>query len=395
MSGVTRSPIPAAVRWGVAILVTLIASECGSCVFFILRPMVENASSRPDNRELDGILARDGVSRDRLAREMGALYVDHVSFHPYRWFALPANYRGEYITTDNNGFRIDPRTIRPETAKIAFFGGSAMFSVRSRNEGTIPALFSGALNGGVVQALNFGIGGYSSTAELTTFIEAVRVYDHITTAIFYDGYNEVARYVERLQEHAANSYYDVLGYPYDAGLRPAMDAFIAGHETKVSYRPQTIRLISGLLSRTRGTRNIDVLLPDADIPRHAEAIVDVYLKNVRDIAAIAQQHQVTAVFFWQPDIGSTTRKPFTDTERLIKASDPVVRKLSAAVRAALVRKPELATYHWFDLSEAFDELDGRPHFLDPVHVSVDANRLIAAKMERVLHGSVPANYWRK
>ena len=386
-----RHPV---IGWSLVVVLAVFVSESAAYLFFAARPLVQKILSAADEKEFHAILARDGVSHNLLERESKALYFDRVRFHPYRWYALPANYRGVYVTTDGYGFRIDPFRVSPRTNKIAFFGGSTMFSARSGNEWSIPALFNEALDGRVAQALNFGVGGYSSAAELTTFIEALRAYDRITCAIFYDGYNEIVRYVERLQDHAAEPYYDVLGYHYYSALGPAMESVIDAHEIRIIYTSQTIRLIAGVVQRLRGTRNINVIVSDADVPRHAEALAAIYIRNIRDIAAIAQQHNVTAVFFWHPDIGSTTKKRFTDRELKLKASDPVVRKLSAAVRAILPRKPELIAHHWFDLSKTLDGLDDRPHFLDPVHVSVDANRLIARRIVDSLHGIVPGAYWK-
>lgn len=379
-------------KWSLFIAFVVLLSESASYVFFIVQPLLQ---SREDKRWRDTILRRDGIDPELMAKEMQDLYTDRVRFHPYRWFALPANFRGKYITTDGSGFRVDPLQVRPGTRKMAFFGGSAMFSVMSNDGGTIPALVDHELNPDVVQPLNFGLGGYSSSAELTTFVEAIRGYDHISHAIFYDGYNEIVRYVERLQDHAGEPYYDRLGYFFLASLRPAMESLIADKDTTFAYTPQTLRLGKGILRRLRGTRTISVLVTDADIPRHAAIIADIYLRNVRDIVAIAEEHDITPIFFWQPDIGSTTRKPFTEHEVTMKAGDPVVRKLCAAVRAILVQRSDLAASRWFDLSDALDDLDGRPHFHDPVHVSVDANRLVARKIVSSVRPFVPDAYWNR
>lgn len=70
------------------------------------------------------------------------------------------------------------------------------------------------LNTYIVNALNYGIGGYSSTTELMTLIEVKRYDKYIKYAIFYDGVNEVGRYIEYLQKGSGNPIYKVIGYPY-------------------------------------------------------------------------------------------------------------------------------------------------------------------------------------
>src|SRR5262249_10155744 len=126
--------------------------------------------------------------------EVYAVMSNSILF-PTRWYMFQPNFRGRYVVTDDAGFRIDPTAVT-EAKSIGFFGGSTMFSIVTRQEHTIPALVH--LPG--FNSLNFGVPGYSTAAELPTLLEALRKYSRLEVAVFYDGVNEIGRYVEMLQD---------------------------------------------------------------------------------------------------------------------------------------------------------------------------------------------------
>ena len=99
------------------------------------------------------------------------------------------------------------------------FGGSTTFSVLTDQKGTISEQASSEK----YQVLNFGVGGYSTSAEIMTFVEAIRRYPDIEIAIFYDGVNELGTSIEKHIE--PNSPEFLMGRPFEAVMNWALENY--------------------------------------------------------------------------------------------------------------------------------------------------------------------------
>jgi lysophospholipase L1-like esterase len=345
------------------------------------------------------IYARTQVAPREMKHEVDQLHQALVESNPYRWYGMPPNFQGEYFQTDRFGFRIDRSGVEPHTKKIAFYGGSTMFSVTTRAEHSIPAVVGQALDPAVAQTLNFGVGGYSSSAELALFLETARR-ESLTVAAFYDGVNEVGRYAESLQDDANAPYLDVFGYPFMDAYDAAARNKVVGGGVILRYRPYFLRLLSATginlfpgAGESSKPGSIDRLITDANVGAHAERIVQQYLYNITDIAAVAKTHGIVPVFFWQPDI-YTTAKTLTAYESDVRAEHPGMALLATAVRKRLQREDALANFHFFDLSDALDELGDDAQFFDYCHLSDQGNRHVGEAMIQILQRFVPSDYWR-
>jgi lysophospholipase L1-like esterase len=353
------------------------------------------AARRMTAAEIHG---RTGVDSDAMRREVDLLYKARVETSPYRWYGMPAGFQGEYFRTDGFGFRIDRDRIESHTKKIAFYGGSTMYSITTRPEHGIPAFIQEALDSDVAQVLNFGVGGYSSSAELALMLETVRR-ENISVAVFYDGVNEVGRYAESLQDGADAPYLDVLGYPFMDAYQAAARNEVVGSGLLLHYRPRILSLLGmagvpGFKAYQPSSRlSIDRLVTEDDADIHAERIIAQYVHNVKDAAAIARAHDILPVFFWQPDIYST-KKELTTYETDVRTEHPGMRLLADAVRTRLQKEESLSSYAFFDLSGALDDLAAAPHFFDYCHLSDGGNRRVAEAMMPVLRELLPNGYWR-
>jgi lysophospholipase L1-like esterase len=333
--------------------------------------------------------ARDGVDLDELTAEVRTLYEERVKLQPYRWYAMPANFHGTYINTDAQGFRASP-PVSGDGPLIGMFGSSTMFSVTTKDEHSIPAFLGQSVNRDAIQVKNFGMGGYSSSAELALLIETARSH-RLAVAVFYDGPNEFERYIEKLQDDPPERYYDVVGYPLSGPWSHAID--LAGDQL-FAYDPYTLQLARRVIQRLPFiSRNANALITAANADQHADAVVRLYLRNVQDIAAIAKAHDIVPVFLWQPDI-FTTKKQLSAYERQVAESQPALKLLSDAVRRKLLANPALKDYRFFDISDAVDGLDASTHFLDEVHVSFEANRMIAERIAAILKTLTPPADWK-
>jgi hypothetical protein len=277
-----------------------------------------------------------------------------------------------------------------------------MFSTTTRAEGTIPEIFNKKyLDPRKVVALNFGVGGYSSSSELPTFLEVARR-ERVSYAIFYDGVNEVARYAEYLQDEPTSPFFDVVGYylsgPYNLALLASVSKL--GY---FQYRLSSPRLwehiqafltVRGVIDAPKsGLRDINQLISQDNVASHARKIVELYVANVLDVTALARRYGVETIFFWQPDV-YLTKKHLTPAERELASRNPGVRILSEQVRVLLREESQLRKVHFVDLSSALDDLDDQEHFFDYCHLSEEGNERIAERMKAALVEIVPIQVWR-
>ncbi len=135
------------------------------------------------NKKIE-ISKRSAVDYPVLAKEMSDLYYSLPRYHPTRWYTPPSNYRGKYVTTDRYGLRIDRKVVKSDATKILFFGGSTMFSTTTRDQGAIPEIINRRLRLDKTICLNYGIGGYSTYAEIGAFCEALRREKNCKIAVF-------------------------------------------------------------------------------------------------------------------------------------------------------------------------------------------------------------------
>jgi hypothetical protein len=150
-------------KWVILVLIVLVSIETGS---YFLYQWQKQPKTGAAPEELTRIYQRYGVDLAVFGKEIDRLFNHSPRYHPYRWYRLEKNFRGQYVTTDENGFRIDRNQINPNADVIACFGGSTLFSSGTADNETIPYFLNSLMNNRRVNCLNFGGGGYSSTTDL-------------------------------------------------------------------------------------------------------------------------------------------------------------------------------------------------------------------------------------
>lgn len=324
-----------------------------------------------------------------LAGEMDKLFYSKAVYHPARWYTLPPNYRGIYVATDQYGLRIDRENVSDAAAKILFYGGSTMFSTTTRNEGAISNLVQQLLHPEMVNVLNYGMGGYSTYAEIGAFCEAIRRETNVRLAVFYDGVNETAMYLEMLQSGMRETFFRHAGWPYMAVTQAALRNFVRFQHT---YH-RTHKSLAARLCNNISVSSYIENLAERDIYEHAKQIVDDYVTNVRVIHAIGREFGISCLFIWQPDI-FTTRKHLTTREKQIAESCPsILGAISRRVRNSVLNHPELQKLGLIDGTRWLDGLEG-DHFFDYCHVSEEANEQIANEIAKVLRTKTSAAWWK-
>jgi len=369
----------------------VIFSEFVSWALVEFWPLLEPDRGRAQK---EAILRDGGIDNQwALEQELETLYTSKAIYHPFRWYRLPANYHGRYTITDQFGFRNDPERLQDTTDKIAFFGGSTLYSVTTDEAGSLPALIEKKLDITKVQVINFGIAGYSSSAELATFIEVLRTYPHITHAVFFDGVNEVSRYIEQLQDHEVGTSYDAVGYPWMKSSQHAARNLLGLSKYWARF-PYTLFLAKKVHRRIQmawnGQENREEQYEDA-----ATKIRDLYVANVEAIVSLARDRGIVPVFILQPTVFSkNSRTPWEQSlylEEKNRAYD--VAKMFEAAYSRIRSSDKLKNVHFVDMSSALDNVElEREYFYDAFHVSALGNREIAEKTLKLLIPFLPADY---
>ncbi len=312
----------------------------------------------------------------------------NTSWRPYRyWRRTP--YKGKYINIDEHGIRYTvPGKVKAGNAsqklKIFMFGGSTLWGEGVRDQFTIPSLLAQDLadRGLRTEITNFGEVAYVNTQELIELILQLERGNIPDIIIFYDGYNDV---YAALQNQAAGftqfEWKRELEYNISTRYNKLKRVFLLNTLDRF-YLGKLIKSLSNKLSYQKPfSQKSNTLKND---------VVEVYLNNLKIIAALGKAYGFLPLFYWQPVI--YTKKTLTLFEKRF-ATEPLgdLYRQSQAVMQA--RQQEFAPYHFFDISGLFA---AAPHevYLDYCHVNEDANRIIAQRLAddllRIAKPSVPA-----
>jgi hypothetical protein len=346
---------------------------------------------------MENLLISDDIDSEQFSAEMKDLYINGIEFHPYRWYRLPANYSGKYFKTDGYGFRNDPEIPLKNRNVMAFYGGSTMFSIRTSQEKTIPGIInnmSGVQDS--IVALNMGIGAYSSSNELNTFLETSRNYP-IHTAVFFDGVNEVTRYLEKFMYRPDDSLYHSIGYPYFSTLEIAFGNTLKKQATeyevkkKSTWKPATYWVAISIIGKIKNLFNVnppsaqfETAWVEADYAQAGKIAAQLYLNNIRDISAIAKSRGIRAVFILQPTLFSSSRIGDNVETSYTSGQHPFVEAIHRYTYTEIQNAPK-GDLEFYDLSHAFDDLPQGQYFYDWHHCNAKGNEHLAAKiLEKIM-----------
>ena len=297
--------------------------------------------------------------------------VQGADLNLYRWYSNKPNYRGSHVQTDQSGFRIDAEALTNDET-IGMFGGSTVFSVITSQNGTIPNILSSILNG--KQVLNFGVGGYSSGAEIMTFVEAVRAYPRMQTAIFYDGVNELGRAAERQGENGILNSYELIGAPYFAAEIAAIAKSVPGLSVADSNLYYIYKRIVQKLSVSDKAGNHSDYL---------DRVVDRYFENVKVLSGICGVYNIDCIFTWQPSIFTAPSDALTSRELLIRKQTPMSDY--TLLTQKIFEDSRAQKYKVKNISSALDtKSNEHQYYYDWCHLSPDGNRLVAEALAKIL-----------
>ena len=316
-------------------------------------------------------------SKEKSKDEMEDIYYKKSEYHPYRWYRLPSNYSGKLVKLDSQGFRNDASIFGLEGKKIlAFYGGSTMFSTTTDQDSTIPSIINQHQYKSIFIAANFGIGGYASSAELSTFAETSRLYKNIELAVFYDGVNEVARYVERIQDGNRDRQFDVMSYPFMTGL----DASI--YKKYPGQRPYSFPFSLYITKKAllNWKKNLQAI-PEIDYVAASKSIANIYVENARDISVIGKARGIRTIFILQPVIYSTDNLSPSEMDIKNKAISVDMNKIYLFSYREIITSLNKEGIDFLDMSAALSDKDpSQNFFVDYCHLNADGNRHVAKKI---------------
>ena len=303
--------------------------------------------------------------------------------------------KGVYTNIDAHGRRIVPgaELAGEEAIRVDCFGGSTMFGIGARDEGTIPALLQRLLRGSghPVAFVNCAQCGHINTQELIELQQSLKAGERPDIVLFYDGYNDL--YTSQMKGQAdtimneitRSAEFNLLGRERRWDLIRA--AFLGAMPRTLRY----LRKLTGLELPGPGPRVEFARLGERDLPRLARALVAAYAANVRMIRLLARDYGFQALFVWQP-IPASKKVKSPDEQKWDNMGFDVAarRRLLAAVVAEFRRNPELGgSADFLDLSALFDD-ETKPVYIDYCHLSEEANATVAEAIMPALKRAVIA-----
>lgn len=384
------------IRIGVALLVLTLLEG----VARVGSTMRQSDQFTAEYEEVERLLRADASTgadwtRDYV-RELGESF--RAEWHPYVYWRMKP-YRGKYINVDGSGIRHtwnSTASSSPDQLRIFMFGGSTLWGVGARDDFTIPSLVSKKLNNHLatdVWVTNFGEIGYVSTQEVIALMLELQRGNIPDIVVFYDGVNDAIAAIQS----------GVAGVPQNEQNRVTEFDWRKDSGPLLDLQP----IILGRLALYRLSRSAVSLLRSSrfgsspeETPTQAEplanAVLDVYLRNVSLVDSLANRFGFKTVFFWQPtaftkSILSQEERNLLD-RRLIRIGRlqgsrlaPFFGQVSKAFEERLSTR-KIENGNVYDLSAVFDGEVGTV-FLDPFHVLESGNDRIAAAMTQVLQSA--------
>lgn len=302
----------------------------------------------------------------------------NTSWRPYvYWRRTP--YAGKYINIDNRGIRATAAGEPDEShasrkLKIFMFGGSTMWGEGVRDRHTIPSLLAKELATRNIKAeiTNFGEVAYVQTQELIELVLQLQRGNVPDIVIFYDGYNDV--YAAMQNRSAGFSQFEwkrELEYNISTRYNKLKKVFLL-NSLEQFYLGRFIKSLSDKLTYKQPFSQESKTL--------SKDIIEVYLNNIKIIAALGKAYGFLPLFYWQPVI--YTKNNLTAFEKGF-ATEPLGSLYHQAHAVMEANAAEFAKYHFYDISGLFAAARNSV-YIDYSHVNEDANRIIAQRFTRDL-----------
>ena len=310
-----------------------------------------------------------------LAQEL-ELVQRQLTLSQYRGYQNLSNFQGTKVITDAGGFRIDRRAL-DDRIKVGMFGGSTTFSVLTDQKGTIADQISQQSD--IYQVLNFGVGGYSTSAEIMTLVEAIRSYPNLRMAFFYDGVNELGRAIEGGSKGVNPSESEfLLGTPYVDGIRSAIKN---ANGYGFSVNQSNLLYIYNRLLRPTASISFDGI-------EFLSSVKERYFANIKVLKGICNEYNLKCFFIVQPSIFSTKEFALNESELSIKEKE-IYGKLYPQLTEMILSDNRAKNYGVIDMTAALNNKSNTERvFFDWHHLNSLGNKYIADKIKVVIDNKI-------
>lgn len=299
-------------------------------------------------------------------------------WHPYvYWRRRP--YSGKYINIDTAGIRRTWNSTSPPPSKprrVFMFGGSTVWGTGARDEFTVPSFVSKKLTNQLaagVRVTNFAESGYVSTQEVIALLLELQRGNVPDIVVFYDGINDIWSAFQS----------GVAGIPQNEDNRVTEFNL----RRRLNWREGFVNRLALYRMSRWGVGSFGGARGGSPAGEHlrtteplANAVIDVYLRNVSIVESLARRFGFQAVFFWQPTVFTKSRLSARERRwagrserRLGRGAEPFFGEVYKVFHERMSTGKMANVY---DLSGVFGEDDGTI-FIDEYHVSEAGNEKIA------------------
>lgn len=372
--------------------------ELTTKAFFFIREVKQTVTKRDYSENLKAMDVNMSDVEIYQAEAKAVYDVGNMDFDDYRGYRPKGNYKGKFLSTDQEGFR---NTVQYHSGKagvsvhVALFGGSTQWGVGTLgDENTIASQLAKSINRLTdvpVVVHNFGVGGYAIAQETVLLLEKLEQVP-IDIAVFFDWVNEV--------EHGQREL-NVFGTPQKGLLTPewlgkatAMSFCGAWHLEKIL--PNTMRLVSGLgkrlmyywgpsevVAQHQGRNHIDPSRPPYNFmflsaethDAQAERVVSHYLKLKKVIEGASERFGFRPIFALQPMLA--TKRQVHENEERRYSKNPLMAKILERAESKLS-----ATPNFVDMTECIQTPEHV--YVDDHHTGKVGNGMIADCMALII-----------
>lgn len=312
-------------------------------------------------------------------------YGKSIEFAPYV-NVTRKNFHGMHINVNEDACRKtwNPSSPpEPNSIVIFMFGGSALFGYGSRDERTIPSVFSQLINqnpSGRYYVYNYGQFGYTIQQEIVKLLLLLREGKRPDYVIFYDGVNEVTQAYHTRKAGSTKEEEQIrqkVAYRYPSPL----EHFLIGIEEGFYKYSAIGSLLQEITRRIDNAVTSDFPKDETAAREFAEQIAENYLKSYSLLDCLSVGFGFQYLCIWQPVI-------FTEGPLIEKDSDfrdPVnlkneKRKMLYLYTYELMRQKKLKNF--VDLSGSLSDRK-EPLFIDLCHLNENGDKQMAQKIYTV------------
>lgn len=281
---------------------------------------------------------------------------------------------------------------------VGMFGASTMVGLGAIDDETIPSHLSQLLNNqgnnAIYKVTNYGESSYTFTQSVMKLIVLLKGGKRFDYVIFYDGTNDIDNAYD---EGEAGALYNerAIKIKLEGGTLGNLREFVKKElnscalckATVILFRntpflkdhisPYMVRMRDAILFR-KGSK-----MSDKDIPMFAEQVAEQYKEAHYLLDALSRTYNFKYADFWQPAL--LYEDKMVGSEKLIANIDVKVNDSKIRELYWLTRKDvnSMQMQNFYDLSYALKERT-EAVYLDVVHISGDANKVIMSEMYKHL-----------